>query len=173
MWFLFYLYLCGTDIADSHMLASEMCEKCCMPLKHFGTKRYITVVKQWQVCWADIIHWMWSLFTESWGSWRNDCLNLSPIPFTVSIIYNGFCLYVCSRVYAAGTLLRSGFLITAGSSYQSSFVACARGVTFITVSIMPLIINLKPMPYMRTINLIHLHILHSVSYCFDNGKFRK
>lgn len=34
------------------------------------------------VCWTDIIHWMWALFMESWGSWRNDCLNLSPIPFT-------------------------------------------------------------------------------------------
>ncbi|PUZ74653.1 hypothetical protein GQ55_1G082200 [Panicum hallii var. hallii] len=34
------------------------------------------------VCWTDIIHWMWALFTESWGSWRSDCLNLSPIPFT-------------------------------------------------------------------------------------------
>ncbi|KAL6888884.1 hypothetical protein ACP4OV_009910 [Aristida adscensionis] len=34
------------------------------------------------VCWTDIIHWMWALFMESWGSWRNDYLNLSPIPFT-------------------------------------------------------------------------------------------
>uniref|UniRef100_A0A0E0JX83 Glycosyltransferase family 28 N-terminal domain-containing protein n=1 Tax=Oryza punctata TaxID=4537 RepID=A0A0E0JX83_ORYPU len=35
------------------------------------------------VCWTDITHWMWALFMESWGSWRNDSLNLSPIPFTV------------------------------------------------------------------------------------------
>ncbi|KAF2943715.1 sterol 3-beta-glucosyltransferase UGT80B1 isoform X1 [Oryza sativa Japonica Group] len=34
------------------------------------------------VCWTDITHWMWALFMESWGSWRNDSLNLSPIPFT-------------------------------------------------------------------------------------------
>ncbi|XP_039825995.1 sterol 3-beta-glucosyltransferase UGT80B1-like isoform X2 [Panicum virgatum] len=34
------------------------------------------------VSWTDIIHWMWALFTESWGSWRSNCLNLSPIPFT-------------------------------------------------------------------------------------------
>ncbi|KAK8461437.1 hypothetical protein SEVIR_1G038800v4 [Setaria viridis] len=34
------------------------------------------------VCWKDIIHWMWALFTESWGSWRENCLNLSAIPFT-------------------------------------------------------------------------------------------
>ncbi|CAO2045032.1 unnamed protein product [Urochloa humidicola] len=34
------------------------------------------------VCWTDIMHWMWALFMESWGSWRDDCLNLSPIPFT-------------------------------------------------------------------------------------------
>ncbi|KQJ94016.1 hypothetical protein BRADI_3g07997v3 [Brachypodium distachyon] len=25
---------------------------------------------------------MWALFMETWGSWRNDCLNLSPIPYT-------------------------------------------------------------------------------------------
>ncbi|XP_037454187.1 sterol 3-beta-glucosyltransferase UGT80B1-like isoform X2 [Triticum dicoccoides] len=34
------------------------------------------------VCWTDITHWMWALFMESWGLWRNDCLNLSPIPYT-------------------------------------------------------------------------------------------
>ncbi|CAL5059536.1 unnamed protein product [Urochloa decumbens] len=34
------------------------------------------------VCWMDIMHWMWALVMESWGSWRYDCLNLSPIPFT-------------------------------------------------------------------------------------------
>ncbi|KAF2319738.1 hypothetical protein GH714_018443 [Hevea brasiliensis] len=35
-----------------------------------------------KVCWKDVIHWMWPLFTENWGSWRSDDLNLSPIPFT-------------------------------------------------------------------------------------------
>ncbi|AQK70616.1 UDP-Glycosyltransferase superfamily protein [Zea mays] len=49
---------------------------------HALGNHYINVVKQLQVCWTDIIHWMWALFMESWGSWRNDCLNLSPIPFT-------------------------------------------------------------------------------------------
>ncbi|XP_008782837.1 sterol 3-beta-glucosyltransferase UGT80B1 isoform X2 [Phoenix dactylifera] len=34
------------------------------------------------VCWKDVMHWMWPLFTEDWGSWRSDCLNLSPILFT-------------------------------------------------------------------------------------------
>ncbi|XP_050378811.1 LOW QUALITY PROTEIN: sterol 3-beta-glucosyltransferase [Argentina anserina] len=34
------------------------------------------------VCWEDVIHWMWPLFTEHWGSWRCDNLNLSPCPFT-------------------------------------------------------------------------------------------
>ncbi|KAM0873552.1 hypothetical protein ACQ4PT_037991 [Festuca glaucescens] len=34
------------------------------------------------VCWTDISHWMWALFMETWGLWRNDCLNLSPIPYT-------------------------------------------------------------------------------------------
>ncbi|KAK9134403.1 hypothetical protein Syun_013733 [Stephania yunnanensis] len=35
------------------------------------------------VSWKDVIHWMWPLFTEDWGSFRSD-LNLSPCPFTVS-----------------------------------------------------------------------------------------
>ncbi|XP_056691561.1 sterol 3-beta-glucosyltransferase UGT80B1 isoform X2 [Spinacia oleracea] len=32
--------------------------------------------------WKDVIHWMWPLFTEDWGSWRSNELNLSPLPFT-------------------------------------------------------------------------------------------
>ncbi|KAA8536524.1 hypothetical protein F0562_029002 [Nyssa sinensis] len=35
-----------------------------------------------KVCWKDVIHWMWPLFTEDWGSWRSIDLNLSPWPFT-------------------------------------------------------------------------------------------
>lgn len=35
-----------------------------------------------KVCWKDVIHWMWPLFTEHWGSWRCDNLNLSTCPFT-------------------------------------------------------------------------------------------
>ncbi|KAF3435186.1 hypothetical protein FNV43_RR22273 [Rhamnella rubrinervis] len=35
-----------------------------------------------QVCWKDVIHWMWPLFTEYWESWRCDDLKLSPCPFT-------------------------------------------------------------------------------------------
>ncbi|KAL6328723.1 hypothetical protein AAG906_003409 [Vitis piasezkii] len=35
-----------------------------------------------KVCWKDVTHWMWPLFTEDWGSWRSDDLNLSPWPFT-------------------------------------------------------------------------------------------
>ncbi|XP_077245796.1 UDP-Glycosyltransferase superfamily protein isoform X2 [Tasmannia lanceolata] len=35
-----------------------------------------------KVCWKDVIHWIWPLFTEDWGSWRSDYLNLSPCPFT-------------------------------------------------------------------------------------------
>ncbi|XP_078176888.1 UDP-Glycosyltransferase superfamily protein [Carex rostrata] len=34
------------------------------------------------VGWKDVLHWMWPLFMEIWGSWRNDILNLSSIPFT-------------------------------------------------------------------------------------------
>ncbi|XP_065870785.1 sterol 3-beta-glucosyltransferase UGT80B1 isoform X2 [Euphorbia lathyris] len=35
-----------------------------------------------KVCWKDVMHWMWPLFTEIWGSWRSDDLNLSPCPLT-------------------------------------------------------------------------------------------
>ncbi|XP_054802932.1 sterol 3-beta-glucosyltransferase UGT80B1 isoform X3 [Prosopis cineraria] len=35
-----------------------------------------------KVCWEDVIHWMWPLFTEHWGSWRYDDLHLSQCPFT-------------------------------------------------------------------------------------------
>ncbi|XP_074296845.1 sterol 3-beta-glucosyltransferase-like [Silene latifolia] len=32
--------------------------------------------------WKDVTHWMWPLFSEDWGSWRKDELNLSALPFT-------------------------------------------------------------------------------------------
>lgn len=35
-----------------------------------------------KVCWGDVIHWMWPLFTENWGSWRSEELNLCACPFT-------------------------------------------------------------------------------------------
>ncbi|XP_059313640.1 sterol 3-beta-glucosyltransferase isoform X1 [Lycium ferocissimum] len=35
-----------------------------------------------KVCWKDVIHWMWPLFTEDWGSWRSLDLKLSALPFT-------------------------------------------------------------------------------------------
>ncbi|KAJ4808683.1 Sterol 3-beta-glucosyltransferase [Rhynchospora pubera] len=34
------------------------------------------------VGWKDVLHWMWPLFMETWGSWRNNILKLSSIPFT-------------------------------------------------------------------------------------------
>ncbi|CAH2044368.1 unnamed protein product [Thlaspi arvense] len=34
-----------------------------------------------KVSWSDVIHWMWPLFTEEWGSWRYEELNLSCYPF--------------------------------------------------------------------------------------------
>lgn len=35
-----------------------------------------------KVCWRDVMHWMWPLFTERWASWRTDCLHLSSCPLT-------------------------------------------------------------------------------------------
>ncbi|ESQ32013.1 hypothetical protein EUTSA_v10004004mg [Eutrema salsugineum] len=34
-----------------------------------------------KVSWSDVTHWMWPLFTEDWGSWRYEELNLSCYPF--------------------------------------------------------------------------------------------
>ncbi|KAI9087241.1 hypothetical protein K1719_030876 [Acacia pycnantha] len=41
-----------------------------------------------KVCWKDVIHWMWPLFTEHWGSWRCDDLHLSQCPFTDPVTGN-------------------------------------------------------------------------------------
>ncbi|KAL0422312.1 UNVERIFIED_CONTAM: O-mycaminosyltylonolide 6-deoxyallosyltransferase [Sesamum latifolium] len=35
--------------------------------------------------WEDVIHWMWPLFTDDWGTWRSSDLQLSFWPFTVVI----------------------------------------------------------------------------------------
>ncbi|XP_027331038.1 sterol 3-beta-glucosyltransferase isoform X2 [Abrus precatorius] len=44
--------------------------------------KYLVDAPSGKVCWKDVIHWMWPLFTESWGLWRNDDLHISPHPFT-------------------------------------------------------------------------------------------
>ncbi|KAJ4964839.1 hypothetical protein NE237_016688 [Protea cynaroides] len=44
--------------------------------------KHLQEVPTGKVCWKDVIHWLWPLFTEDWGSWRSDALNLSPCPFT-------------------------------------------------------------------------------------------
>ncbi|KAI3868544.1 hypothetical protein MKX03_035717 [Papaver bracteatum] len=42
---------------------------------------YLQEAPAHMVCWKDVIHWMWPLFTEEWGVWRNN-LNLSYCPLT-------------------------------------------------------------------------------------------
>ncbi|PON39426.1 UDP-glucuronosyl/UDP-glucosyltransferase [Trema orientale] len=44
---------------------------------------YLQEAPTHKVCWKDVIHWMWPIFTEFWESWRRD-LNLSSCPFTVN-----------------------------------------------------------------------------------------
>ncbi|CAL5184659.1 unnamed protein product [Lathyrus oleraceus] len=44
--------------------------------------KYLIEAPAGKVCWKDVDHWMWPLFTDNWGSWRNDDLHLSPCPFT-------------------------------------------------------------------------------------------
>ncbi|KAF4384973.1 hypothetical protein F8388_010571 [Cannabis sativa] len=43
--------------------------------------KYLLEAPRHKVCWEDVIHWMWPLYTEYWESWRRD-LNLSSCPFT-------------------------------------------------------------------------------------------
>ncbi|KAL8151831.1 hypothetical protein V2J09_021639 [Rumex salicifolius] len=44
--------------------------------------KYLQEAQMDEVSWSDVIHWMWPLFTEEWGVWRSDELNLSRCPFT-------------------------------------------------------------------------------------------
>lgn len=44
--------------------------------------KYLIEAPSGKVCWKDVIHWMWPLFTENWGKWRDEDLHLSPCPFT-------------------------------------------------------------------------------------------
>ncbi|KAL9239809.1 hypothetical protein vseg_014093 [Gypsophila vaccaria] len=44
--------------------------------------KYLQEAPDDKLGWKDVIHWMWPLFSEDWGSWREDELNLSPLPFT-------------------------------------------------------------------------------------------
>ncbi|KAG0465466.1 hypothetical protein HPP92_019630 [Vanilla planifolia] len=55
----------------------ESCFKKEIPLLH----KYFHETSANEVCWNDVLHWMWPLFTEEWGTWRNDCLHLSSLPF--------------------------------------------------------------------------------------------
>ncbi|GLC50118.1 hypothetical protein PLESTB_000344000 [Pleodorina starrii] len=34
-----------------------------------------------RVTFAEVVHWMWPLFTERWGEWRSSVLGLPPLPF--------------------------------------------------------------------------------------------
>uniref|UniRef100_A0A803MIH7 Erythromycin biosynthesis protein CIII-like C-terminal domain-containing protein n=1 Tax=Chenopodium quinoa TaxID=63459 RepID=A0A803MIH7_CHEQI len=43
--------------------------------------RYLQEASDVELGWKDVMHWMWPLFSEDWGSWREE-LNLSPLPFT-------------------------------------------------------------------------------------------
>lgn len=37
-----------------------------------------------QVSWAEVEHWLWPAFSQRWGTWRQERLNLAPAPFTTS-----------------------------------------------------------------------------------------
>jgi hypothetical protein len=37
------------------------------------------------VTWAEVEHWLWPLFTQRWGSWRQNRLHLPPVPFLNAI----------------------------------------------------------------------------------------
>ncbi|KAI5661504.1 hypothetical protein M9H77_20827 [Catharanthus roseus] len=44
--------------------------------------KYLNEAPADKVGWKDVIHWMWPLFTEEWGSWRSLDLKLSTFPLT-------------------------------------------------------------------------------------------
>ncbi|KAH0733649.1 hypothetical protein KY289_004837 [Solanum tuberosum] len=50
--------------------------------EHPGLYNHLQEAPTDKVGWKDVIHWMWPLFTEEWGSWRSLDLNLSSLPFT-------------------------------------------------------------------------------------------
>ncbi|KAF2596677.1 hypothetical protein F2Q68_00012330, partial [Brassica cretica] len=43
--------------------------------------KYLKEAPIGKVSWSEVTHWMWPLFTEEWGSWRSEELNLSCYPF--------------------------------------------------------------------------------------------
>ncbi|XP_018439017.1 sterol 3-beta-glucosyltransferase-like isoform X2 [Raphanus sativus] len=43
--------------------------------------KYLKEAPTGKVSWSDVTHWMWPLFTEEWGTWRSEELNLSCYPF--------------------------------------------------------------------------------------------
>ncbi|KAI3770330.1 hypothetical protein L6452_01458 [Arctium lappa] len=43
---------------------------------------YLQAAPSEKICWKDVTHWMWPLFTEDWATWRATELKLSPLPFT-------------------------------------------------------------------------------------------
>ncbi|KAK6156916.1 hypothetical protein DH2020_011164 [Rehmannia glutinosa] len=44
--------------------------------------KYLREAPTGKIGWDDVIHWMWPLFTEDWGTWRSLDLHLSFWPFT-------------------------------------------------------------------------------------------
>ncbi|KAK7852109.1 sterol 3-beta-glucosyltransferase ugt80b1 [Quercus suber] len=68
--------------------------------------RYLQEATTNKVGWKDVIHWMWPLFTDSWGSWRCDDLNLSPCPFTIlSFVNMGFLKYPQAFLHVLQTVI--------------------------------------------------------------------
>ncbi|KAL6517694.1 hypothetical protein OROMI_033395 [Orobanche minor] len=47
---------------------------------------YLREAPTGKIGWDDVIHWMWPLFTEDWGTWRCHDLKLSFWPFMVVIV---------------------------------------------------------------------------------------
>ncbi|KAG8368757.1 hypothetical protein BUALT_Bualt15G0079100 [Buddleja alternifolia] len=44
--------------------------------------KYLQEAPTGKIGWEDVIHWMWPLFSEDWGTWRSHDLPLSFWPFT-------------------------------------------------------------------------------------------
>jgi hypothetical protein len=80
--------------------------------------RYLQEAPTNKVCWKDVIHWMWPLFTDSWGSWRCNDLNLGPCPFTAGAFYTGF-IYIFDTLYSYNSVIRKTKLLFEGLFIES------------------------------------------------------
>ncbi|KAK3258168.1 hypothetical protein CYMTET_32777 [Cymbomonas tetramitiformis] len=58
-----------------------------------------------EVTWREVDHWMWPLFTERWGAWRQYRLRLPPVPLTTPIEQGSFLPPPTTLLYGLSEIL--------------------------------------------------------------------